>query len=497
MTYPNPLIPGFHPDPSVVKVEADYYLATSTFEYLPGIPVFHSTDLVSWELIGHVVERPGQLASDVPTNGGAWAPTIRHRAGTFFVVVTDAMGRGMLVFTADSPRGPWSDGIVVDGVHGIDPDLAWDDDGTAYITYSGLDTTSGERFGGHGGIRQVTVDLDTGKPLSAPRQLWSGTGLKFPEAPHLYRHDGHWYLMIAEGGTERGHGISVARGTAPDGPFEGGPGNPVVSARSTSRVVQNTGHGDLVQAPDGSWAVVMLGMRPAGATQAFSALGRETFITAARWEAGWLAIDPVELAPRDDGFGFTDDFAGPALSPEWIGVRRFPSDLAHIPSAGRLVLTGDGSTMDDPQPVFVGRRQRHRRFEASVTVTAGAGIGGLAVRFDELHHYEVEVAGGTVVARGVVAGLRQEWTCAAPAETVTLHLDCVPPSGSRMLDVLTSDIVVLGVSGAGAGRRELARLDGRYLSQETAASFTGRVLGLYAVSGEVSFAEFRYEGIES
>src|SRR6185436_7188436 len=189
MTYPNPLIPGFHPDPSVVKVEADYYLATSTFEYLPGIPVFHSTDLVSWELIGHVVERPGQLASDVPTNGGAWAPTIRHRDGTFFVVVTDAMGRGMLVFTADSPRGPWSDGIVVDGVHGIDPDLAWDDDGTAYITYSGLDTTSGERFGGHGGIRQVTVDLDTGKPLSASRQLWSGTGLKFPEAPHLYRHD--------------------------------------------------------------------------------------------------------------------------------------------------------------------------------------------------------------------------------------------------------------------------------------------------------------------
>jgi xylan 1,4-beta-xylosidase len=498
MTYPNPLIPGFYPDPSVVKVGADYYLATSTFEYLPGIPVFHSTDLAHWELIGHVVERPGQLAShDIPTNGGAWAPTIRHRDGTFYVVVTDAMGRGMLIFTADSPRGPWSDGVVVDDVHGIDPDLAWDDNGTAYITYSALDTTSGRRFSGHGGIQQVTVDLDTGKPLSAPRQLWSGTGLKFPEAPHLYRHDGYWYLLIAEGGTERGHGISVARGAAPDGPFEGGPGNPVVSARSTSRVIQNTGHGDLVQAPDGSWAVVMLGMRPAGATQAFSALGRETFITTARWEAGWLRIDPVELAPANQGFGFTDDFAGPTLSPEWIGIRRYPTEFAHIRAPGRLTLTGDGGTLDDTRPVFVGRRQRHRQIRMSVTVDAASGTGGLAVRFDELHHYEIEVGGGTVVARGVVAGIRQEWTCPAPAEVVTLHLECVPPSGSSMLDVLTSDIVVLSVSAADVDTREVARLDGRYLSQETAASFTGRVLGLYAVSGELTFSDVRYEGIES
>jgi xylan 1,4-beta-xylosidase len=137
--YPNPLISGFYPDPSVVRVGTGYYLANSTFEYLPGIPIFHSTDLASSELIGHVAERPGQLASrDIPTNGGAWAPTIRFRNGTFYVVVTDATGRGMLIFTAAKPEGPWSDGIVVEGIHGIDPDLAWDDEGVAYITYSGL-----------------------------------------------------------------------------------------------------------------------------------------------------------------------------------------------------------------------------------------------------------------------------------------------------------------------------------------------------------------------
>jgi xylan 1,4-beta-xylosidase len=503
---PNPLIPGFYPDPSVVKVGSDYYLATSTFEYLPGIPVFHSTNLADWELIGHVAQRPGQLASEqVPTNGGAWAPTIRHRDGTFYVVVTDAMGRGMLVFTATDPAGPWSDGTVIEGIHGIDPDLAWDDDGVAYVTYSGLDTTSGATMHGggrpeqrkHGGILQITVDLETGKPLSPPRSLWSGTRLKFPEAPHLYRHDGYWYLMIAEGGTERGHGISIARGAAPGGPFEGGPGNPVVSARSTSRAVQNTGHGDLVRAPDGSWVVVMLGVRPAGGTQAFSALGRETFSTTARWEDGWLTIDPVELNPANDGFGFTDDFAGPTLSPEWIAIRRYPTELADLGTPGRLRLTGDGSTMDDQRPVFVGRRQRHRQCAVSVTVDVGSGVGGLAVRFDELHHYEIEVGGGVVTARGAVSSIRQEWRVPAPSTAVTLHLECLPPTGSKLLDILRSDIVVLSVSAPGGEKHEVARLDGRYLSQEAAASFTGRVIGLYAVTGEVAFSDFRYDGIES
>jgi xylan 1,4-beta-xylosidase len=496
--YRNPLIPGFYPDPSVLKLGADYYLANSTFEYLPGIPIFHSQDLADWSLIGHVVTRPGQLASwDIPTSGGAWAPTIRHRDETFYVVVTDAMGRGTLIFTAADPAGPWSDGTVVEGIHGIDPDLAWDEVGTAYITYSGLDTTSAEAYQGHGGILQVTVDLETGKPLSQPRSLWSGTGLKFPEAPHLYSHDGYWYLMIAEGGTEGGHGISVARGPTPYGPFEGGPNNPVVSARSTARPVQNTGHGDLVETPDGGWAVVMLGVRPTGWTQAFAALGRETFITEARWEDGWLAIDPVELSPPNGWVSVDDNFDGDVLSPEWIAVRQYPTDLADISTPGRLVLHGDGSTLDDQRPVFLGRRQRHQQIEVSVTVDPSHGIGGLGIRFDELHHYEIEVGGGEVTARAAVAGIRQEWKVPVPAGPVTLHLDCAPPTGTSVLDLLPNDIVVLGVSGGVPDERvELARVDGRYLSQETAASFTGRVLGLYAVSGSVSFSKFRYRGAD-
>ena len=171
--------------------------------------------------------------------------------------------RGCVVFTATDPAGPWSDGTTIDGVGGIDPDLAWDDDGNAYVTFSGL-VTFGEDLGKHLGIQQVRVDLDAGKALEEPRSLWSGTGLKFPEAPHVYRRGDYWYLMIAEGGTERGHGVSVARGPSTEGPFEGHPANPVLSARSTSRPIQNTGHADLVETPDGGSALVMLGVRPLG-----------------------------------------------------------------------------------------------------------------------------------------------------------------------------------------------------------------------------------------
>lgn len=497
--YPNPLIAGFYPDPSVLKVGADYYLANSTFEYLPGIPVFHSTDLENWSLIGHVVERPGQLASaNIPTNGGAWAPTIRHRDGRFYVVITDAMGRGMLIFTATDPAGPWSDGTVIDGVHGIDPDLNWDENGVAHITYSGLDTTSGEPMTGeHKGILQFTVDLESGRPLSEPISLWSGTGLKFPEAPHIYLHDGYWYLMIAEGGTERGHGISIARGPSASGPFEGGPHNPVVSARSTSRPIQNTGHGDLVETPDGGWAVVLLGMRPTGGTQAFAALGRETFITPARWVDGWLEIDPVILAPRPGEATFVDDFTAATLRPDWISIRRYPAEISTVVD-GKLVLHGDGATLDDQRPVFLGYRQQHQQMECSVVVAAGdTGRGGLSIRFDELHHYEIEVGAGLVTARAAVASIRQEWTAPAPGGPITLHLDSVPPTVNSFLDMFTSDMIVLSFSIDGGERTELARVDGRYLSQETAASFTGRVLGLYAVTGDVAFSHFTYTGRES
>lgn len=499
---PNPLLPGFNPDPSIVKVGEEYYLATSTFEYLPGIPVYRSTDLVTWEQIGNVATRLGQLAVEsVPTGGGAWAPTLRHRDGVFHVVITDAMGRGTLHFTATDPAGPWSDGTVLadEGgavIEGIDPDLAWDDDGVAYVTYSGL-VLSGPDMGGHRGIEQVRVDLETGRVLEAPRSLWSGTGGMFPEAPHLYHRGDSWYLVVAEGGTERGHSVSIARATSPEGPFTSGPANPLVTARGTARPVQNTGHADLVEGPDGEPYLVMLGVRPRGMVRSFSALGRETFVTPARWtEDGWLEADAVELAPRPGAMEWTEDFDG-ELGPQWLGVRRFPESCSSTTERpGWLVLHGEGSGLDVAAPVFVGVRQQHQTVTYEARVDVQDGVGGLAVRYDEDTHYEIETGDGEVVARAVVPGFVREVRAPLPAgSAVDLVLTSRRPD-PKGFGHASSDVVGLGFRDAD-GVRLLAEVDGRSLSAETAASFTGRVVGLYAVSGVVAVDRLSYRGDES
>jgi xylan 1,4-beta-xylosidase len=492
MTFPNPLIPGFNPDPSVVLAGGAYYLVTSTFEYLPGIPVYRSTDLVTWTHIGNVATRPEQAGvDDVATGGGVWAPTIRYHDGVFYVIVTIAMSpRGCVVFTATDPAGPWSDGITIDGVGGIDPDLAWDDDGTAYVTFSGL-YTSGEQLGRHLGIQQVRVDLTAGKAVEAPRSLWSGTGLKFPEAPHLYHRGDYWYLLIAEGGTERGHGVSVARGSSPEGPFEGHPANPVLSARSTSRPIQNTGHGDLIAAPDGGTALVLLGVRPLGLTQSFSPLGRETFITPVSWADGWPYPDPVLLAPRDATEEEVFDFADPdtLAEPGWLAVRSTPGLVASVVD-GRLSITGRAG-LSDSQPQFVGRRQRHHWATISTTVDASGGTGGLAARYDEDHWIALEARGTVVTARAQVAGLAQAWQITVPGGDVELCMEMTLPSAGFDFVAMGGDRIRLL-----AGGTLVTELDGRYWTSETCASFTGRVIGLYASAGTVSFADFRYQGTE-
>ena len=506
--YPNPLIPGFNPDPSVVKVAGTYYLVTSSFEYLPAIPVYRSTDFVEWTQVGNVctgAERLGLTA--VPTSGGVWAPTIRYRDGTFHLIVTIAMGLRCVVFTTDDPAGPWREPVALPGVEGIDPDLAWDDDGVALVTYSGL-TTAGPQAGTHHGIQQVRVDLATGQNLEPPRPLWSGTGLMFPEAPHLYRRDGWWYLLIAEGGTERGHSVSIARSRRPDGDFEGHTANPVLSARSTSRPVQCTGHGDLVEGPAGETLMVLLGVRPRGTTRAFSALGRETFVTTVDWVDGWPVVKPVELDPRpgptEYRIDFTDagDTGAPAgWDPGWLAVRRDVGEVGSLTARpGWLVLEADGSTLDDARPCFVGRRQLSQTADVATVVDASSGCGGLAVRYDEEQHYSIqtEVVDGRneVSARARLAGIEQVWRVSLPGGPLELHVDAVPAvRGYDKPAAMTCDLVRLRAVCEGTSHT-LAELDGRYLTAETAASFTGRVIGLFATSGTVAFQGYDYRGSE-
>ncbi len=269
----------------------------------------------------------------------------------------------------------------------------------------------------------------------------------------------------------------------------------MLSARSTSRPIQNTGHADLVDTPDGGSALVLLGVRPLGGTQAFSPLGRETFATPVTWVDGWPLPQPVQLAPREgverEQIDFTDDAV--LDDPAWLAVRCTPRQVARI-AGGRLVISGDAG-LDSPHPCFVGRRQRHLTATVRTRVDASTGAGGLAARFDESSWFALEVrgteSGAVVTAQAHVCGLGQSWEVARPVGEVDLRIEMEPPPRSFEPTAMGGDRIRLYVDD-----ELLTELDGRYWTAETCASFTGRVLGLYATEGTVRFAAFDYTGSE-
>jgi beta-xylosidase len=487
--FTNPVVPGFYPDPSVCRVGDDYYLVASTFTWFPGVPIFRSRNLVDWIQIGNVLDRPSQLDL-TDTRGwasmGVYAPTIRHHDGRFFMITTNVTHAGARNFfvTADESAGPWSEPVFVD-VAGIDPDLAWDADGSCWLHFSrAVD------------VARCRIDDVTGAVLDGPEATWSGTGLQYPESPHLLERDGTWYLLIAEGGTREGHAVSIARGPSPVGPWEGCPANPILSHRSTDKPIQNTGHADLVEATDGSWWLVLLGVRPRGVGAGFHVLGRETFLVPIEWVDGWPVPGDLllEMPRRPPGpsspvaFDGRDDFDGGSLHPRWMSIRNPTDAIASLRDRpGWLTLHGTDATLDDDEPVFVGRRQQHQQCRVRALVDPGASAeAGLAVVMDESFHYEVAVRGDEVVAHVHIPSLDLiVGSAPRPGGDVVLVLETRPdPHGP--------DLVVLGVEEAGE-LRVLAEIDGRYLSTEVAGGFTGRVIGMYAVGGDAAFDWFDYE----
>ena len=495
MTLRNPVIPGFHPDPSICRVGADYYLACSSFEYFPGVPIFHSRDLVHWTQLGNVLDRPSQLRlpRDTASSGGVYAPTLRHHDGRFWLITTNVNDGGNLLVTASDPAGPWSEPVRLPGVGGIDPDLAWDENGDCWCTTAG--------------VWQVHIDPDTGESFGEPHQVWSGTpGAQAPEAPHLYRIGDYWYLMIAEGGTERGHGISIARGPAADGPFEPCPANPILSHRGTDRPIQNTGHGDLVQGPDGSWWLVLLGVRPRGGTPGWHVLGRETFLAPVRWADGWPVVGELTPAMADPPWPLypvaeppvRDDFDTGELHPRWLSLRgRRAADCTLDQRPGWLTLHARDASLDEPEVTFVGRRQQHLACRIRALIDPSTGRGGLGVRLDERHHYEIEATNGEVRVHARIGPLRTTLaTRAVPGGPAVLRIETAPADAGW--DARGEpDTVRLGVEEADGGFAVLAALDGRYLSTEVAGGFTGRVIGMYATQGVVHFDWFDHQALDA
>lgn len=381
-TFRNPILPGFYPDPSVCRVGDDYYLVTSTFEYFPGLPVFHSRDLVHWRQIGHVLDRPSQLPLDgIRFSRGLYAPTIRYSNGTFYVINTLVDGKtrsGNFIVTATDPAGPWSEPYWLDPAPGIDPSLFFDDDGRAW--YVGNRIPADRHYEEHREIWLQELDVQSMRLVGEVYALWDGAlkGAFHAEAPHIYKVDGRYYLMIAEGGTAHHHAVTIARSDAITGPYQSNRANPILTHRhlGLDYPIVGTGHADLVQTQNGEWWMFMLAMRPYGGY--FYNLGRETFLAPVRWEDGWPIVSPgtgkVELSYPVPNLPETtwpqpparDDFEASTLALQWNFLRT-PREEFHSLSArpGHLRLRLRPQQLSEPaNPSFVGRRQQHIHFQA-------------------------------------------------------------------------------------------------------------------------------------
>jgi xylan 1,4-beta-xylosidase len=499
-TFDNPILPGMNPDPSICRVGDDYYVVTSSFEYFPGVPIYHSRDLVHWRQLGHVLTRPAQLdLRGVASSGGIYAPTLRHHAGRFYMITTlvGAPDRGGNFFvTATDPRGPWSDPIWLDS-EGFDPSLLFAD-GEVYYLRDGAGADEA-----HPRVYQARIDPTTGALREPMRPIWEGTGGIWPEGAHVYEIDGRYYLFAAEGGTAEGHCEVVARGASPFGPFEPYAGNPIVTHRDRpEHPIQATGHADLVELPDGSFWAVLLGTRPCDGRQH---LGRETFLAPVRFGAdGWPMIGEtggetggesgnddrrVALrvpAPHLPPHPFPpeparDDFD--ALAPAWSFVRNpDPADVSLTARPGHLRLLGSPITLDDvASPAMVVRRQQHVRVRCRAALAfaprAPNEEAGLTVRGNERFRYDLAVrlgaAGREAVLTRRIAGVSTA-IARAPLPDGPLALELVADEQSYAFSVT-----------AGEARTVLGTLPTRALSAEEIRAhgphhFTGAVIGLYA-----------------
>jgi xylan 1,4-beta-xylosidase len=471
-------LPGFHPDPSICRVGDRHYLITSSFEYAPGVPIFESDDLRSWTQVGNVLARPSQLpvrAGIAGANGGIYAPTLRHHDGRFWMITTNIhdIQRGHLIVHADDARGPWSEPVYTTGVMGIDPDIAWDDEGRCLLTWSDVM---------RGGISQVEIDPASGALLSEPVEIWRGTGGAHAEGPHLYRRGDWWYLLVAEGGTHTGHMVTVARSHTASGPFEANPANPILSHRSTTDPVQATGHADLVELADGSWAMVHLGIRQRGSFPRWHTNGRESFIVGIDWDGDWPVVDESRFADATDDTAFDDDFTARQLHPRWVAPGAHPGGFA-VPGPDGLQLAAGRSADERDARALLSARATDAAWTAQVWAD---GDVALVLRIDDEHQAMVERAGERVRARIVIGPLDQVVATADAASGEAPLVIRAEPFGGQPGQRQGPDRIILAV-----GETVLTQFDGRYLSTEVAGGFTGRMVGVEALGAPASVRRFR------
>ena len=504
----NPILPGWYSDPSICSNGEDFFLVTSTFSYFPGVPIFHSKDLVNWKQIGHVLDRPSQLKLDgQKVSEGIFAPAISYNPHnkTYYMITTNIGGGNFFVKTTD-PFGKWSEPIWLRDVHGIDPSFFFDDDGRAYIINNDAPDST-VLYDGHRAIRIQEFDVNNDRTFGPRKMLINGgVNLKekpvWIEGPHLYKVKGKYLLMAAEGGTSTNHREVIFYGDAPMGKFTPWEKNPILTQKHLDKTrpdpITCAGHADLVQTKTGEWWSVFLACRPIN--NDFENLGRETFLVPVKWSPDGFPYmtNGNEVVPRIvkmngvkrkpgatfGNFERMDDFNEKKLGHEWMTLRGPASELYSLnQKSGFLSLRcADVASHERKELAYVSRRIQHHKFEASTKVDfqplTDREAAGILLMKDEGHQYFFAIRKNNntrkvCIEKVTTSGTEQVGSLVLPEQSGEVTLKVVS-------DGLTFDFFA---ATSGKEFTPVAKgVNAHFLSTANSFGFTGTNIGLFATT---------------
>ncbi|WP_029033804.1 glycoside hydrolase family 43 protein [Salinimicrobium terrae] len=513
-TFQNPILAGWYPDPAITSDgNGNFYMVHSTFAFYPGIPIFHSTDLVNWEQIGNVIDRPDQIDLEgFGVSRAIFAPDISYDEGIFYVTCTVVDGKGNFVVTAKDPAGPWSDPVWLPEVIGIDPGLFFDEE-KSYIVYNSDPPNNEPLYDGHRTIRMMEFDKENLRTIGEDRILVNGgvdisTEPVWAEGPRIYKLNGYYYLMTAEGGTAVNHSEMIYRNRDIDDEFIPFEDNPILTQRhldpNRENPITSAGHADIVQHPNGDWYGVFLAVRPYEGD--YYNTGRETFMTPVKWENDWPIFDldgeeikyeyPLpegvsineSLFPLNGNFQFKKDFDDSELDLHWLFLRNPKEKWYDLNERkGYLIMDTRPETVSGTSnPSFIAHRQQHLTGEAAVSMefeTENSNEkAGLIAFQNESHYYfiaksfednspVVQLFKGTEDGKELLASQKLSSSGEAIEFKVEFNED-----NYRFYFKTDSGWNNLG-----------GDLSGKYLSTKEAGGFVGNNIGMYTTShGEAS-----------
>ncbi|NBK24974.1 MAG: glycoside hydrolase family 43 protein [Spirochaetia bacterium] len=480
----NPVLKGFNPDPSICYADGCYYIAVSTFEYVPGVAVYESTNLVQWTYCTSILTEPEHLdLAGCNNSSGIYAPTLRFHAGRFYLVTTNKHKKSNFLMTSTSIKGPWSKPMHICET-GIDPSLFFDEDGRCFYTSNGM-------FNGKKGIHGAYLDCSTGTLLEPMQLLTAGVTGCATEAPHIYFRNQWYYLLIAEGGTEYGHHCQVFRSKNLQGPYEEHASAPILShVHRKGHPIQATGHADLFCTPDGQWFAVFLGVRVFGKALLHN-LGRETFLAPVSWIDDWPIIGSqghVELSypllydtsrQRPE---LLVDFSRPLAEYPLLKVR-LPKSDCYVQIEGNLLLCGEdelGTSLGNPTLLALRQTSFRSTFTCRLSLTDLQGKAGLVAWYNSDYHCKLVVQriSDDCLHISLVRHIHD-----MEAATNSLLLRC---EGTEVTLSCTTDTTSYQffVGDTLIGSASIAS----FCSETTMyMSFTGTLLGIFAEQGKATF----------